>query len=258
MPLISLFTWNFFLGQWRPAALWECPLHLQHCPESHREGQLHSHSRGHQRCGGAHVCHLGQGCGKDGGHRKAAEARSECPVLYSSSHLGVLGVQMRPHTCPGIFGTRWFVNLPSRVMNPEGWVLRRPPILWRTMNQVVLVVKNLPVNAGDLRDAGSIPGLGRSPGEQHGNPLQYSHLENPMDRRAWRATVHRVTESQRWLKQLSMHAHEPETHPSSDGTNKGLAIILWHDRQGVYDHDSNHLLSKDALHWAVWSSRLYR
>ena len=129
VPLISLFTWNLFLGQWRPAALWECPLHLQHCPESHREGQLHSHSRGHQRCGGAHVCHLGQGCGKDGGHRKAAEARSECPVLCSPSRLGALGVQMRPQTCPGIFGTRWFVNFPSRVMNPEGWVLRRPPRL---------------------------------------------------------------------------------------------------------------------------------
>ena len=49
---------------------------------------------------------------------------------------------------------------------------------------VVLVVKNQPVNAGDVRD-GSIPGLGRSPGEQPGNPLQYSHLENPMDRGAW-------------------------------------------------------------------------
>ena len=57
---------------------------------------------------------------------------------------------------------------------------------------VVLVVKNPPANAGDVRDMGSIPGLGRSPGGQHGNPLQYSCLENPMDRRAWQATVHRV------------------------------------------------------------------
>ena len=54
------------------------------------------------------------------------------------------------------------------------------------------VVKNLPVNAGN---AGSIPGLGRSPGERNGNPLQYSHLENPMDRGAWQATVHGVTKS---------------------------------------------------------------
>ena len=45
-------------------------------------------------------------------------------------------------------------------------------------------------NAGDARDKGSVPGLGRSPGEMHGNPLQYSYLENPMDRGAWQATVH--------------------------------------------------------------------
>jgi len=53
------------------------------------------------------------------------------------------------------------------------------------------VVKNPPANAGD-RDAGLIPGLGRSPGEGHGNPLQYACLENPMDRRDWWATVHRT------------------------------------------------------------------
>ena len=62
------------------------------------------------------------------------------------------------------------------------------------MAQVALVVKNLPANAGDIRDAGSIPGLGRSLGEGHGNPFQYSCLENPMDRGAWWAIVHRVTE----------------------------------------------------------------
>ena len=55
-----------------------------------------------------------------------------------------------------------------------------------------LVVKNMLANAGDVRDRGSIPGLGRSPRGGHGNLLQYSCLENPMDRRAWRATVHRV------------------------------------------------------------------
>ena len=62
-------------------------------------------------------------------------------------------------------------------------------------SQVALVVKNLPANAGDLRDAGLILGSGRSPGGGHGNPLQYSYLENPMDRGAWRATAHGVTES---------------------------------------------------------------
>ena len=63
-------------------------------------------------------------------------------------------------------------------------------------SQVVLVVKNPPANAGDLRHVGSIPGLGRSPGGGHGNPLQYLCLENPMDREAWRATVHRVMQRQ--------------------------------------------------------------
>ena len=51
-------------------------------------------------------------------------------------------------------------------------------------SQVALVVKNLPARAGDIRDAGLVPGLGRSPGGEHGNPLQYSCLENPMDRGA--------------------------------------------------------------------------
>ena len=62
-------------------------------------------------------------------------------------------------------------------------------------SQGVLVVKNPPTNAGDIRDMGLIPGLGRSPRGGHGNPLQYSCLENPMDRGAWRATVHRVAKS---------------------------------------------------------------
>jgi len=62
-------------------------------------------------------------------------------------------------------------------------------------SQVGLVVKHLPASAGDIRDIGSIPGLGRSPGGEHGNPLQCSCLENPMDRGAWQATVHGVTES---------------------------------------------------------------
>ena len=54
------------------------------------------------------------------------------------------------------------------------------------------MVKTPPANAGDIRDVGSIPGLGRSPGGGHGNLFQYSCLENPMDRGAWRATVHGV------------------------------------------------------------------
>ena len=58
------------------------------------------------------------------------------------------------------------------------------------------MVKNLPANAGDLRDMGKIPGSGRSPGGGHGNSLQYFCLENPMDRGAWRAIVHELSKSQ--------------------------------------------------------------
>ena len=66
---------------------------------------------------------------------------------------------------------------------------------------MVLMAKNPPANAGDIRDSGPIPGLGRSPAEGHGNPLQWvleqilSCLENPVDRGAWWAPVHGVTES---------------------------------------------------------------
>ena len=55
-----------------------------------------------------------------------------------------------------------------------------------------LLVKNLPASAGEIKDMGLIPGSGRSPGGGQGNPLQHSCLENPMDRGAWRATVHEV------------------------------------------------------------------
>ena len=83
----------------------------------------------------------------------------------------------------------------------------RKQLLWFSLHipggsQVAPAVKNLPSNAGD---AGSIPGLGRSPGGGHDNPLQQSCLENLMDRGVWQDTVHRVTKSWTRLKQLSTH-----------------------------------------------------
>ena len=72
---------------------------------------------------------------------------------------------------------------------------------------MVLVVKNPPANAGDKKDVGLIPGWGRAPEGEHGSPLQYSCLENPMDRGPWQATLHRVAQSWTELKRLSMHAH---------------------------------------------------
>ena len=62
-------------------------------------------------------------------------------------------------------------------------------------SQVVLMVKNPPANAGDIRETGSIPESGRSPWGGHANPLQYSCLENPMDRGTWPAAVQRVSQS---------------------------------------------------------------
>ena len=85
-----------------------------------------------------------------------------------------------------------------------------------SQNPLASMVKNLPFNAGDTRDVSLLPESGRSPGVGNGNPLQYSCLENPMDRGAWRATVHRVTESD-----TTEHIHTPtHTHRGHQGTPK--------------------------------------
>ena len=97
-----------------------------------------------------------------------------------------------PHWCYHNFYRHLFPGgytyYPRKTLRTENWVFIK--------NQKGfpggLAVKNLPANTGDR---GSIPGLGKSPGEGNGNQLQYSCLENPMDRGAWRATIHGVTES---------------------------------------------------------------
>ena len=73
---------------------------------------------------------------------------------------------------------------------------------------MALVVKNLPASAGDIGDRGSIPRSGRSPGGEHGNPHQYSCLENPMDRGDWQAMVHRVKKRQTQLRGFSTHTQK--------------------------------------------------
>ena len=70
---------------------------------------------------------------------------------------------------------------------------------------MVLVVKNLPTNAGDIRDASLMPASGRPPGGRHDNPLQYSCLENPMDRGTWWATVPRIAKSD--MTKVTEQAH---------------------------------------------------
>ena len=97
----------------------------------------------------------------------------------------------------------------------EDWNFQTRPLLmspcenflWHTVDSTV---KNLPANSGDTGDVGSIPGLGRSPGGGNDNPLQYSCLENSMDRGAWWATVHGVAKS--WT-QLSSHARTGSLNP---------------------------------------------
>ena len=90
------------------------------------------------------------------------------------------------------------------ILDPTHWPLW--PSCFRA-SQVVLVVKNPPANAGDVRDTSSIPGLGRSPRGGQGHPLQYPCLEDPMDRGTWWTTVHRVAQSRTQLKQLSTYTH---------------------------------------------------
>ena len=105
---------------------------------------------------------------------------------------------------------------------------------------MVLVVKNLPVNAGDIRDMGSIPGLGRSLGGGHGNPIQYSCLENPMDRGGWWATVYRVTKSWTGLKQAP---HCPRS--SWEQMNLSTTLNIF---SRIWTQLPPHLLYKSTYH----------
>ena len=115
-------------------------------------------------------------------------------VCVESGHAGWAAVRMSAGPP---------LNYEMELAWEEGAAGLVPPTLTCRASQVAPVVKNPPASAGDV---GSIPGSGRSPGGGHGNPLQYSCLENPMDRGAWQATVHMVAKSQTWLKWLSTRA----------------------------------------------------
>ena len=93
------------------------------------------------------------------------------------------------------------------------------------------VVKNPPASAGNTGDASSIPGSGRSPGGGNGNPLQYSFLENPMDRGAWQATVHGITKSQTWLGDWTQSTH---THISKHTCNESQPDVMSEVTYGGY------------------------
>ena len=115
-------------------------------------------------------------------------------------------------------------------------------------SQVATVVKNPPANAGHT---GSIPGSGRSPGAGHGNPFQYSCLENPMDRGAWQATVQGVAYSRIWLKWLSMQACDNKV-PQSGQLKKQTFIIWQFQKLDVQDQ----AVSSIGFFWgfSTWSS----
>ena len=90
----------------------------------------------------------------------------------------------------------------------------------------------------DSGDLGSIPGLGRFLGGGHGNPLQYTCQGNPMDREAWRATVHKVAQSWTQLKQLSTHAFSPQAEMREGGHGRGLAPQGPSSRAHLHTHCS--------------------
>ena len=134
---------------------------------------------------------------------------------------------------------------------------------------VVLVVKNPPANAGNLRDMGFIRGSGRAPGGGNDNPLQYSCLENPMERGAWWATAHGVAESWTQVRLLSMHAHKsvlfstespgprivPDTSKRTHSLNDYYLLLFFHwrskikgQRHMVWCSYSAHILSSSIIY----------
>ena len=125
-----------------------------------------------------------------------------------------------------------FSKLQELVMDKKPGVLqsmglKRAGHGWVTeQQQGAPVVTNWPANAEDIRNLDSIPGLGRSPRGEHGSPLQHSCLENPSDKGAWQAIVHRIINSQTWLKRLSMHKYVLMFFLSAIREEKGVCKVV--------------------------------
>ena len=167
------------------------------------------------------------GCGLDKGLGTASlESPWETPLSFLKGACLIEGARVKFYIIPrkpctmimqwplhrqrlsvlaGRTRTRWWGN-PFLILK----------VVSQWASQVAIVVKNPPANAGDTRDACSIPGSGRSPRGGHGNPLQYSCLENPMDREAWRAAVHRQRAGHDWRNLVPMQSPLITlSHPSS-------------------------------------------
>ena len=137
--------------------------------------------------------------GKIEGRRRRGHQRMRClDGITDAINLGKFWEIARPGMLQSMGSQRVRHNWVTEQHNSN-------PIWWASL--VAQTVKSLPANVWDIRDTGSVPGLGRSPGVENGNPLPYSCLESPMDRGVWWAAVHRVTKSRTWLKRLSMHTH---------------------------------------------------
>ena len=153
-------------------------------------------------------------------------------------------------------------NIVNQLHSNIKWkVLKKKKIKYMEKQGIsqVLVVKNLLANAGDIRDAGLIPELGRSPGGGHDNPLQYSCLENPRDRGSWWATVHRVAQSWTRLKQLGISGEKrPNCHHQSVSSVAQSCWILCDPMDcsmpGFPVHHQHPELGQTHVHWLVMPS----
>ena len=126
-------------------------------------------------------------------------------IVFLYAYFSIPGIMLTYQLCISflcIVGINLLIS-SLKLLHLYAWEkLDLPFFLWGFPRE--LVVKNPPAHAGDIRDMGSIPGLGRSHGEGNGNPLEYFCLQNAMDRGVWPATVHRVTQSQTRLKVLNI------------------------------------------------------
>ena len=214
----------------------------------------------------------------DGGAWKAAvhgvaEGQTRLSDLTFTFHFHTLEKEMATHssvlawTIPGTGEPGGLPSMGSHRVGHDWSDLAAAVAVTLIGEGGALVVKNLPANAGDIRDASSIPEPGRSPGEGHGNPLQYSCLENHMDRGDWQSTVHRVTKSQTRLKWLSTHAtlitsakflspfkvnsQGPDTRAWAAGTGKG-EISAYDMRKYGNLKKKDRILIRVSQPWHYW------
>ena len=144
---------------------------------------------------------------KDFSLQRVCNSFQQKSIKLSSEDIGWVSYNTYPQGVNSQFSRRTIVPIPWCGFPP--YIIKHSSVIrWVSYNSIqfwhclykdglprALVVKNLPANVRDIKDLGSIPGSGRSLGGRHGNPLQYSCLENPMDREDWCATVHGVSES---------------------------------------------------------------